>query len=847
MSSAQSPDRSSTQPLSQSAWSEVRTTEAVPPTSLQDDLFNGMLGVLESVTAPNGAQDLLLVHLDPEGIIRYVTPSILFLTGYKAAEIVDRRWSELFGTLAENSFTYFDAESNLFKKDAIITEMVLVARDGSQRVMTWRIYRHPATHDRPGGAITMLGLDVTEQRKRLTQAKETGRRLDEQNRLLGSLHALSRQLGRSLNLQNIYRLMHKEIGQRFLGSPHLVVALVSEDRSHFVCDFAIVDDKEVDHTTFPKYAIGEGPTSDCFRTGEPQIVDIRALRTNLSPGRIIHVGEDSQVPNSGLYVPLNAGDTVIGVMNVQRYEINAFDETDLDLLAVLGGMAGAAIQNALLYRKLQEQANQMQTIMQSINHGLILIDCNWQVLLANPAAQSYLSILDGITPDGRLTKLGDVEIERLLEGCNGGIPKTLDLVSRSKPPHTFEVQGAAIGAKEDPSGWVMVIADVTDERQAQRYTQQQERLAAVGQLAAGIAHDFNNIMGAIVIYAQTLQMQTTDTGGRRRLDTIISQAKHASNLIRQILDFSRRSVLERMVVDLMPFIKELVQLLRRTLPENINLELSYDQNAFVIDADITRIQQALMNLAVNARDAMPNGGDLAIHLSHLVIDKNQPSPVPTMQLGHWLDFSITDTGTGIPPEVQDHIFEPFFTTKEVGAGTGLGLAQVYGIVQQHGGEIAVQSQVGEGTTFHLYFPLIDEPTQLVTPPALSRELSNPSEATILVVEDEAAMRAALEDILRLKGYKVILTANGKEALKVIETTPDVTLILTDLVMPVMGGEELRDAVHQLKPDMAILFMTGYAPPHSLAWVQQQPNRLQLIQKPFSADDILARIGEMLAS
>lgn len=818
--------------------------ESPSAAGLPEALLQGILGVFESISAPNGAQDLLLVHMDAEGTVLYVSPSIQYLAGYKASEVIGQNWFELFGVIETSPYIYISTESRLVAKDAIITEGVLPARDGSERVLTWRIYQHPAGHDKEEGDVTMLGVDVTTQRARLAQAKEADRRLDERDRLLASLHALSRQLGRSLDLQRLYRLMYREIARRFLGSPHLVVALLSDDHTYFYCDFAIVDNEQVDHTTFPPLSIGEGPTSDCFRTGEPQIIDLLALRSNLPSGRVIQVGEDTQLPKSGLYVPLTAGDAVIGVMSVQRYETNAFDETDLNLLSVLGGMAGAAIQNALLYRKLQEQAEQMDTIMGTVRHGLVLLDRHGQVLLANPAGESYLALLGNITSDGETTHLGELPVTEILEKSSQDPATPYDAVLEGASPRTFEIQSAVIGAADASGGWVMVIRDVTDEREAQRYTQQQERLAAVGQLAAGIAHDFNNIMGAIVIYAQALQLQTSEPAGRKRLDTIVNQANHAAALIRQILDFSRRSVMEKMPLDLMPFIKELVQILRRTLPENIYVDFQHMESEYVIDADATRIQQALMNLAVNARDAMPGGGTLHIELGRITVtDSDQP--VPGMKPGAWLELTVSDSGTGISADVLDHIFEPFFTTKAVGAGTGLGLAQVYGIMQQHNGEITVTSQIGQGTRFGLYFPLLDAPAQepeTRSPTGLGQQGSG---GAVLVVEDEDAMREALDDILTMHGYTVYLAADGMEALGILDVHPDISLVLTDLVMPILGGEELSQAVHEQYPTMPVLFMTGH-PRQSLEWAQQSQSYIHWLQKPFTADEVLDRVTELVA-
>jgi two-component system, cell cycle sensor histidine kinase and response regulator CckA len=246
-------------------------------------------------------------------------------------------------------------------------------------------------------------------------------------------------------------------------------------------------------------------------------------------------------------------------------------------------------------------------------------------------------------------------------------------------------------------------------RESERHTQQQERLAAVGQLAAGIAHDFNNIMAVIVLYTQmSLRMPDIPTQLRGRLQVVDQQAARATELIQQILDFCRRAVLEPRPMDLEPFLKEIVKLLERTIPENIKMELTYGADDYTVNADPTQMQQAVMNLVVNARDAMlpKGGGKLDIELDRLRMTRHQEPPLPKMEAREWV--RVTDTGIGIPPEALPHIFEPFSTTKEMGKGTGLGLAQVYGIVKQHKGHIDVATKVGGGTTFTLYLPTLLE-------------------------------------------------------------------------------------------------------------------------------------------
>ncbi len=244
--------------------------------------------------------------------------------------------------------------------------------------------------------------------------------------------------------------------------------------------------------------------------------------------------------------------------------------------------------------------------------------------------------------------------------------------------------------------WVMVLRDVTDARTIEAHAQQQARLAAVGQLAAGIAHDFNNIMAVIVLYAQMTQAdELVPKRLRERMGTVVEQARYASHLIDQLLDFSRSSRLEPQPLDLALFLKEQVKMLRRILPEHIRLDLHVDGDGLVVNVDATRIQQVVLNLGVNARDAMPEGGTLTLRLDRLSLRPAEPAPLPLLSPGAWVRLIVSDTGVGIPPEGLERVFDPFFTTKGPGEGTGLGLAQVHGIVKQHGGEIGVASVLGK--------------------------------------------------------------------------------------------------------------------------------------------------------
>ena len=396
---------------------------------------------------------------------------------------------------------------------------------------------------------------------------------------------------------------------------------------------------------------------------------------------------------------------------------------------------------------------------------------------------------------------------------------------------------------------MLVLRDVTAELAVQEQLQRQERLAAVGQLAAGIAHDFNNIMSVISIYAElTSEAPGLTEKERARTTTIMEQAMHATRMIRQILDFSRQSLFERQVVDLLPLLKEQVKLLTQTLPESIEIELVAPRGEYFVLADPTRMQQLVMNLAVNARDAMPQGGQLRIELGHFATTSINEMPfpytgTPNMGTGEWVPIAVQDTGMGIKPEIVTRIFDPFFTTKEPDKGTGLGLAQAHGIVAQHQGHIAVTSEVGVGTTFHICLPAYRTESESGVTGMERPVLPQGQGERILVVEDDTVLRTSLVELLRLWNYEVVQTANGVESLSFLtgdgaRTGERVDLIVTDVVMPRLGGIGLVKALrlHNLKTP--VILMSGHPMGEEQvdrqelgvhAWLDKPPNSRQLAQ------------------
>jgi len=495
-----------------------------------------------------------------------------------------------------------------------------------------------------------------------------------------------------------------------------------------------------------------------------------------------------------------------------------------------------------LAAQVSAQARQMQAILKTVPQAVLLLDGEGRILHANPVAERDLAVLTGEREGAALTYLGDRPLVELLTS-----PPVKGLWHEVKADgRTFEVIARPVEQGLALEQWVLVINDVSRELEVKAQLRRQEQLAAVGQLAGGIAHDFNNIMAVIILYAEMIARSEGSTDRDREKAAVINQqGKHASRLIQQILDFSRQAVLEQRPLDLLPLLKEQVRLLERTLPEHIEIALAHSEEEYVISADLTRMQQMIMNLALNARDAMPRGGSLRIGLEEIKVQPGESPLLPEMAAGDWVRLTVVDTGTGIAPDVLPHIFDPFFTTKGPGEGSGLGLAQVEGIVGQHGGRIGVTTEVGKGTTFTIYLPLLK--ARPVEPPTTDvSALSRGRGEVVLVVEDGDTVRAALVKSLEQMDYETLEAANGEQALALMEKHGEqIALVLSDVVMPVMGGVRLLHGLREQGWEMPVILLSGHVMGEDLdelraqglsAWMSKPPDLEQLAQTIASALD-----------
>lgn len=445
-----------------------------------------------------------------------------------------------------------------------------------------------------------------------------------------------------------------------------------------------------------------------------------------------------------------------------------------------------------------------------------------------------------------------------------------ELAGRRSDGSTFPAEIALSAADTDEGPLLTAsIRDVTERRQAreegewlgqwaernktQAQVQQAQRLENLGQLAGGVAHDFNNLLAVILNYATFVSEELAAATGadwaqrreaaRSDLTQISQAAEQAAALTRQLLAFARREVIRPQVLNLDDVITGVEEMLRRTIGEHVQLVTSLAGDLWPVLADPGQLEQLLVNLAVNARDAMLAGGTLSIDTGNITVDADSVAGGSGSRLGRNVRLRVSDTGTGMAADVVEHAFEPFFTTKEAGVGTGLGLATVYGIVAQAEGSIKIYSEPGAGTTFTVTLPAT---SQSATAPARSVKYQRtPKGETVLVVEDAAALREVTRRIFARNGYQVVTAANGLEALDVASNYQgEIHLLVTDVVMPHMLGKEVAARMRAIKPGIEVLYMSGYARPVLASQGRLDPD-VALVEKPFSAADLLAKAGQVL--
>jgi hypothetical protein len=526
------------------------------------------------------------------------------------------------------------------------------------------------------------------------------------------------------------------------------------------------------------------------------------------------------------------------------------------------GLAFVVLTALLLYlsmRKLVKQMRQTQEslaaseaeyrgVVQSAHEGVCRLNAEDLIAFVNPRMSALLQRstgeLIGLSLSDFLDEADRPGFVEQLNRWRCGATEQHDFRFHAQDGSEIRtiVSGAPMFDQEEHySGSVLMLMDVTERQRTQEQLQHSQKLEVVGRFAGGIAHDFNNVLGVIVSYATLLKNRyPNDEANREYASSVLHSCERAAALVKQMLAFSRKRPLILSVVDLNTAVADFGKVLPRMIGEDVRVTIVSASSPATIRTDPVQIEQVLMNLVVNARDAMPTGGELLIETGTMQGDSIRG--IENLPRGVYSYLRVTDSGVGMTAETQSHVFEPFFTTKEVGKGTGLGLSMVYGIVQQSNGYIGVVSQPGRGTTFSIYFPLADVVPQSAPSPEPAHT-AEPGSETILLVEDDKDLRAVTKYILTQNGYRVLEAKDGIEALAVCEQQlPEIGLVLTDLVMPHMGGRELAARLAQLKPTLKIAFVSGYADEPSRG---EPVQGCAFIEKPIKPALLLKKIRQIL--
>ena len=456
-------------------------------------------------------------------------------------------------------------------------------------------------------------------------------------------------------------------------------------------------------------------------------------------------------------------------------------------------------------------------------------------LESHNVVSTFDALIGMIHPDDR-PKV-DAEIEQALETRRPYSVEFRVIRPDGKVIKTVGSGKAIVDSTGNPVRLVGIIQDVTEQKSLEDQLLHAQKMEAIGHLAGGVAHDFNNLLAVVINYGHMLSEDIKDPTKRADVDEIIKAADQGARLTRQLLNFSRKEFGNKVTIDLAAVVSDLTVLIERTLGEKCNLALEIADDLWNVDMDRAQFEQVLMNLAVNARDAMPVGGDLTIRVSNCesceeVARRGAPD-------NGWIHIEVVDTGIGMDADTLEHVFEPFFTTKPRERGSGLGLATVYGIVERVGGRITVESKVGTGTRFDIYLPRAMGDLSVIPEDSTGRTAEGSEK--VLVVEDRASVAAVTRRVLERAGYAVAIANNGAEGLREAEGDPGIDLVLTDVVMPELSGPEMVAELRKVRPDLPVVFMSGYMDKA----VDAAPEDHEFLQKPFEPSDLLNTIRKVL--
>jgi PAS domain S-box-containing protein len=662
----------------------------------------------------------------------------------------------------------------------------------------------------------------------------------------------------------LYRVAEKASAsqdlQQLFAAVHGIVDELMPARNFSI----VLHDPESQQLSFPYFVderdpvpapakLERGPIEYVLRSGEPLLCSPEVVAQMQRRGEL----QFNNPPLQWLGVPLKVNRHIFGVLAVRSYSENArLLERHKEILALIARQLSTTLDFKRNEQALRRSEVRYRSLVQTAVYGMYRSSLEGQFLDVNPALigmLGYNSALEVLALDPQKDVFLDAaEYCSLVEEFRrSGRMDGFEARWKRKDGATIivRISGRAVASEDQPADVLEAIAeDITERRLLEDQFRQSQKMEAVGRLAGGIAHDFNNLLMVISGYTEVLLDQLPlDNPLKAKAEAIQQASARATTLTRQLLAFSRKQHLELKVVDINAVVSDMERLLRPLIGENIELTTSLSSSTGCTRADASQLEQVIMNLVVNSKDAMPNGGKITMRTASVILDDSYRAENTFIKCGPYVMLSVGDTGEGMTRDTQARIFEPFFTTKEKGKGTGLGLSTAYGIIKQSAGYVFVQSEVGRGTVFTIYLPRVDEPSEALSPVPAIIAASGGSE-TILLVEDEDSVRQLVRETLESRGYRVLEAANGEAALAIAARhTEPIHLVVTDLVMPGLSGHEL---IHQLlptRPDAKVLYLSGYAEDAISSPSDNAEAPKAFLQKPFTLQNLSRKVREVLGS
>jgi two-component system cell cycle sensor histidine kinase/response regulator CckA len=664
--------------------------------------------------------------------------------------------------------------------------------------------------------------------------------------LNSALYRIAEKASATHDLQQFFAAIHGIVDELMCARNFSIV--IQDPESQLLSFPYFVDEQEsAPAPTKP----GRGLVEYVLSTGEPLLCTPELAEQMRKRGQIELT---SPPPLQWLGVPLKVNHHALGALVLKSYSKDMrLRDRDKEVLTLISRQLAAAIEHKRNEQTLRRSEVRYRSLVQTAVYGIYRSSLEGQFLDVNPALigmLGYNSALEVLALDPKKDVFVDPgEYARLVdEFRRSGRMDGFEVRWKRKNGGaiTVRISGRAVASEDEPADVLEAIAeDITERRVLEDQFRQAQKMEAVGRLAGGIAHDFNNLLMVISGYTEVLLGHLPPGDPlHTKADAIQQASDRATTLTRQLLAFSRKQHLELKVVDVNSIVEDMERLLRPLIGENVELVTHLASNIGCTRADAGQLEQVIMNLVVNAKDAMPAGGKISIRTASVTLDDSYRPENTFIQQGPYVMITVSDTGHGMDRETQARIFEPFFTTKEKGKGTGLGLSTVYGIIKQSGGYVFVQSELGRGTVFTIYFPRIDEPSEAHGATPVSLAAAGGSE-TILLVEDEESVRQLVRETLESRGYHVLDAENGNTGLALAASHPDtIHLVITDVVMPGLSGHELVKHLVPARPGIKVLYLSGYAE-DAVANSPTSDAPKAFLQKPFTLQNLSRKVREVL--